>query len=129
MAFITFLSFMLIVKVVVFLLNARSCISLGQLRSFFVPSDIQAIPFETKLRKEKWFFLFIYKHPCQYFLDSISNIFDQYFDVCNYQIVMVDFNFEPSHSLLSAFMDSRNYFNLIKWNRKWSYIKQPGILF
>ena len=48
-----------------------------QLIKFEIHSDIQAILFEVNIRKEKWFFLCIYKPPSmdsQYFLDSLFYI-------------------------------------------------------
>lgn len=104
-------------KVVAFLVYVRSYIPSRQLRIFMIPPDIQAIPLEINLRKEKWFFLCIYKPPFQnnqYFLDFISNIIDHYSDVYDNHIAMGDFNLEPSHALLSAFMISDNFYNLIK---------------
>ena len=54
-------------------------LQLTQLTKHEISSDIQALVFEINLRKEKWFFLSIYKPPlqnCQYFLDSLHNIID-----------------------------------------------------
>ena len=90
-----------------------------QLTKFEIPSEIQAIPFEVNMTKEKWFFLCIYKPPCmnsQYFLDSLSNIIDYYSNVYDNHIVIGDFNLEPSQMYLETFMETHNYFNLIKNN-------------
>ena len=38
------------------LVYVRSHLLLRQLTKFEIPSDIQAIPFEVNMRKEKWFF-------------------------------------------------------------------------
>ena len=59
------------------LLVVRSHLLSRQLTKFKIPSDIQAIPFEFNMRKEKWLFLCIHKPPSmnsQYFLDSLSII-------------------------------------------------------
>ena len=58
------------------LVYVRSHLLPRQLLKFEIPSDIQAIPLELNIKKEKWFFLCIYKPPSmnsQYFLDSLSH--------------------------------------------------------
>ena len=90
-----------------------------QLTKHEISSDIQALVFEINLRKEKWFFLSIYKPPlqnCQYFLDSLHNIIDFYSGVYDNHIVLGDFNMDVSHTSLSTFMEHHNYYNLIKNN-------------
>ena len=82
-----------------------------------ISSHIQALVFEIDLRKEKWFFLSIYKPPsqnCQYFQDSLHDIIDFYSGVYDNHIVLGDFNMDPSHTQFSAFMEHYNYYNLIK---------------
>ena len=49
--------------------------------NFKLPENIQVIPFELNLRKEKWLFVCIYKPPLQsnnYFLDTLSDLLDFY---------------------------------------------------
>ena len=58
------------------------------LKNFDIPGNIQIIPFELNLRKEKWVFM----------------------------CILEDFNMEPSDSILKTFMQSHNLFNLIKSN-------------
>ena len=58
------------------LVYVRSYLPSRQLTKHKISSDIQPLVFEINLRKEKWFFLSIYKPPlqnCQYFLDSLHN--------------------------------------------------------
>ena len=101
------------------LVYVRSYSPLRQLTKHKISSDIQALVFEINLRKEKWFFLSIYKPPsqtCQYFLDSLQNIIDFYSGIYDNHIVLGDFNIDPSHTQLSAFMEHYNYYNLIKSN-------------
>ena len=89
------------------------------LTKYKISSDIQALVFETNLRKEKWFFLSIYKSPSQnsqYFLDSLHNIIDFYSGAYDDHIVLSDFNMDPSHTQLAGFMGHYNYNNLIKNN-------------
>ena len=71
------------------------------------------------MREGKWFFLCIYKSPSmksQYFLESLSNIIDYYSIVYDNHIVIGDFNSEPSQIYLETFMETYNYFNLVKNN-------------
>ena len=49
------------------------------LTKFKLPINIQIIPFEINLRKEKWLFVSIYKSPSQsnqYFLDLLGDLLD-----------------------------------------------------
>ena len=88
------------------------------LKNFDIPSNIQVIPFEFNLSKEKWMFMCIYRPPSQnkqYFLDRLSEIIDHYSSIY-YNYIILDFNMEPSDSLLYAFMQSHNLFNLMKSN-------------
>ena len=96
------------------LVYVRSYLPLCQLTKHKISSDIQVLVFEINLRKEKWFFLSIYKPPlqnCQYFLDSLHNIIDFYSGIYDNHIVLGDFNMQ-----LSAFMKHYNYYSLIKNN-------------
>ena len=52
-----------------------------RLTSCTAPKDIQIIPFELNLRKEKWMFMYIYRPPAQdkqYFSENLSKIVDHY---------------------------------------------------
>ena len=93
------------------LVYVRSYLPLHKLTKHEISSDIQALVFEINLRKEKWFFLSIYNPPlqnCQYFLDSLHNIMDFYSGVHDNHIMLGDFNMDPSHTQLSAFMEHYN---------------------
>ena len=95
------------------LVYVRSHLLSRQLTKFKIPSDIQAIPFEVNMRKEKWFFLCIYKPPSmnsQYFLDSLSDIIDYYSNVYDNHIVIGDFNLEPSQMYLGRYYGNSQLF-------------------
>ena len=67
------------------------------LTNFSLPGDVQIIPFELKLHKEKWLVVSSYRPPKQnlsYFLEHLSNLLDFYntYDRC---IITGDFNSEP----------------------------------
>ena len=62
-------------------------------------------------------FMCIYRSPSQnkqYFLEKLSEIIDHLFSVYDNYIILGDFKMEPSDSILKAFMQSCNSFNLIK---------------
>ena len=84
-----------------------------------ISNDIQVIPFELNLRKEKWMFMCIYKPPKQnnqYFLENLSSIADHYSSIYDNYIFLGDFNIKPNCPPLASFMQSFNLFNLIKTN-------------
>ena len=59
----------------------------------------------------------------QYFMDSLSDIIDFYSNVYGNHIMIGDFNLEPSQMYLETFMETHNYFNLVKNN---ACFKGPG---
>ena len=84
-----------------------------------MPIDIQIIPFEINLRKEKWLFVSIYKPPSQsnqYFLDLLSDLLDFYSEDYDNKVILVDFNLEPSNPSIVSYMNNQNLFNLVKSN-------------
>ena len=87
--------------------------------NFKLPENIQVIPFELNLRKEKWLFVSIYKPPLQsnnYFLDTLNDLLDFYSGIYDNKVVFGDFNLEPTNPVMINFMDSQNFTNLIKNN-------------
>ena len=84
-----------------------------------MPKDIQIIPFELHLRKEKWVFVCIYRPPAQnkqYLLENVSMIADHYSSIYENHMFLGDFNMEPSSPILISFMQSLSIFNIIKSN-------------
>ena len=89
------------------------------LSNYRLPPDIQAIPFEINLRKEKWLFVSVYKPPSlnnQYFCDSLSELLDFYSSIYDNKVVFGDFNLEISHPVMLSFMNNENFINLVKGN-------------
>ena len=79
--------------------------------------SIQAIPFEINLRKEKWLVISIYRPPLQnseYFLNSLTKIIDYFANSYDNQLILGDFNLEPTDAALMGFLDSSRLTNLIK---------------
>ena len=68
--------------------------------NFKLPENIQVIPFELNLRKEKWLFcLSVFtNHPY------------------NNKVVLGQFDLEPTNPVMINFMDSQNFTNLIENN-------------
>ena len=61
------------------------------LKNFDIPSDLQVIPFELNLRKEKWMLMCTYISPSQkkqYFLDKLSEIIDHYSSIYSNYIIL-----------------------------------------
>ena len=82
-------------------------------------NDLQVIPFELNLRKEKRMFMCIYRTPkqnSQYFLENLSSIADHYSSIYDNYIFLGDFKMEPNCLALTSFIQSFNLFNLIKTN-------------
>ena len=87
------------------------------LTKFKLPINIQLIPFEINLRKEKWLFVSIYKPPSQsnqYFLDILGDLLDFYSQDYDNKVILGDFNLEPSNPSIFSFMNNQNLFNLVK---------------
>ena len=62
---------------------------------------MQLFAFEINLRREKWFFLRIYKPPsqnCKYFPGSLHDIIDFYSGTYDKHIVLDSFNKHPSYT-------------------------------
>ena len=86
---------------------------------FKLPINIQIIPFEINLRKEKWLFVSIYKSPSQsnqYFLDILGDLLDFYSQDYDNKVMLGDFNLESSNPSIVLFMNNQNLFNLVKSN-------------
>ena len=99
------------------------------LTKFKLPINIQIIPFEINLRKEKWLFVSIYKPPSQSnqcFLNILGDLLDFYSHDYENKAIRGNFNLEPSNPSIVSFMNNQNLFNLVKSNTcfegKGSYI-------
>ena len=108
------------------LVYIRSHLPSKPLSTHNISNDIQVIPFEVNLKKEKWMFTCIYQPPKQnnqYFLENSSSIADGYSTIYDNYIFLGDFNMEANCPALTSFMQSFNLFNLIKTN---TYFKGKG---
>ena len=88
------------------------------LRSFHLPEDIQAIPFEINLKQRKLLVVSICRPPDQklldYFLSSITGLLDHYLKSSEDFVLMGDFNTNQSNSVKETFLSQHKCKNLIK---------------
>ena len=71
------------------------------------PKDIQVIPFELNLRKEKWMFMLICrasKQNNEYILENLLLIADHYSNIYDNYISLGDFNMETNYPALTSIM-------------------------
>ena len=74
-----------------------------------LPTDIQIIPIELNLRKQKWVIFTLYRPPSQplsYFMSHLTQIIDYYYKCYDRFILLGDFNVEPTDTNMAEFMDS-----------------------
>ena len=77
------------------LVHIKSSLLYEMLTKFKLPNNIQIIPFELNLRKDKWLFVSIYKPPLQnnqYFVSILSNLLDFYSTEYDNKVVPGDLN-------------------------------------
>ena len=98
------------------LVFVRSSIPARMLSNYRLPPDLQAIPFETNLRKK----ILIYKclqttiTQNQYFCDSLFELLDFYSNISDNKVVFGDFNLGISHPVMLSFMNNEDFINLVK---------------
>ena len=81
-----------------------------------LPPDIQCIPIELNLRKQKWLVFNIYRPPSQsikYFVEKISDQLDIFSTNYDNVILLGDFNDTPLDTEISSFMANYNLYSLI----------------
>ena len=82
-------------------------ISSRRLNDLKIPSNIQIIPFETNLRKEKWLVASIYNAPSQknkYFLWYLTHLLEFYSTRHEKVIILGDFNIEAENKVMKNFL-------------------------
>ena len=82
-----------------------------------LPSDIQAIPIELNLRKNKWLLLPIYQTPCQneyVFNDHMEKVINFYSGSLDNVLIFGDFNMETTHTVMIHFLENHNLYSMIK---------------
>ena len=82
-----------------------------------IPEDIQAIPIEINIRKQKWLLLPIYRSPSQdprYFVDNVCRIIDGYTLSRENVLLIGDFNMEVGDRALSPLINAYQLSSLLK---------------
>ena len=97
----------------------KSHIPSRRLNDFKIPSNIQIIPFEINLKKEKWLVASIYKAPSQenkYFVWYLTNLLE--FCSTRYEkvIVLGDFSIEAENEVMKDSLEEHTFYNMMKQN-------------
>ena len=95
------------------LVYSREDILCRKIEGLEIPKDIQAIPIEINIRKQKWLLLPIYRSPTQdpcYFVDNVCRIIDGYALSRENVLLIGDFNMEVGDRALSPLI---KYLSLI----------------
>ena len=82
------------------------------------PSDIQVIPVETNLKKQKWLVIAIYtpRSQCKnYFITKLTKILDKCRESYDNTVILGDFKMQPTNQMLKNFLDN-SFVNLVKSN-------------
>ena len=99
------------------LVYIKSSLPSKMLTKFKLPNNIQIIPFELNLKKDKWLFVKIYKPPLQnnqYFVSILSDLLDFYATEYDNKVELGDLNLELLSPSMLSFMDSPNFVNVMK---------------
>ena len=83
------------------------------------PSDIQVIPVEINLKKQKWLVIEIYTPPSQcknYFITELTKILDKCRGFYENTVILGDFNMQPTNQILKTFLEDNCFVNPIKSN-------------
>ena len=99
------------------LVYSREDILCRKIEGLEIPKDIQAIPIEINIRKQKWLLLPIYRSPTQdpcYFVDNVCRIIDGSTLSRENVLIIGDFNMEVGDRALSPLINAYHLFNLLK---------------
>ena len=91
------------------------------------PIDIQVIPVEINLKKQKWLVIVIYTPPSQcknYFITELTKILDKCRGSYENTVILGDFNMQPTNQILKTFLEDNSFVNLIKSNT--CFKSKPG---
>ena len=82
-----------------------------------IPRDIQAIPIEISIRKQKWLLLPIYRNSRQsskYFADNLGRIIDKFAQSRDNFLIIGDFNIVIGDKVMSTLINTYQLFSLYK---------------
>ena len=97
------------------------------LKIWLCPSDVQVIPAEISIKKQKWLVVIIYTQLSQYknyFITELTKILDKYRGSYEGTVILDDFNMQPTNQILVTCLKVNSFVNLIKFNT--SYKSKPG---
>ena len=109
------------------LFYVNSCIPFKVLKVPDCPKDIQMIPVEINLKKQKWLVIAIYTPPSQcknYFITELTKILDKCRGSYENTVILGDFNMQPTNQILKTFLEDNSFVNLIKSNT--CFKSKPG---
>ena len=92
------------------------------LNGFGFDKDMQIVPIELNLRKQKWVLFSIYRPPRQnlsIFLSVLTSAIDYYTRTYENILVIGDFNAEPQTPVLENFMKTHGLYNHMKTKTCW----------
>ena len=81
------------------------------------PSDIQILSVEMNLKRQKWLVVAIYTPPSQcksYFITELTKVLDKCRTNFENNVVLGNFNMEPSNHEMTTFMSDNDFINMIK---------------
>ena len=93
------------------------------------PSDVQVMPVEINLKKQKWLVIAIYippSHCKNYFITELTKILDKCRGSYENTVILGDFNMQPTNQILETFLEDNNFVNLIKSNT--CFKSKPGVM-
>ena len=97
------------------LVYVRKDICHKKIEDLEIPKDIQTIPIEINIRKQKWLLLPIYRNPTQdprYFIDNVSRIIDKHTPSCENFLIIGDFNMEVGDKAMSTLISTYQLYSL-----------------
>ena len=88
-----------------------------KIEDFGIPNDIQTIPIEINIGKQKWLLFPIYRSPSQdprYFIENICAVIDRHTSLSENVLLIGDFNMGISDQEMIILTNTYNLFNLFK---------------
>ena len=82
-----------------------------------ISSNIQVIPFEINLRKDKLLVASIYIAPSQknkYFISYLTNLLEFYSTRHEKVIILGNFNKETENNVMKDFLQEHTFYNMMK---------------
>ena len=98
------------------LIYVKSNLPSRLLTDYKLPNDIQLIPIELNLRKDKWFVISLYRPPRQsisYFIEHLSYLLDFYASKYSNVLIMGDFNETATSTEISKLISEHSLYSLV----------------